>query len=146
MHGHWTPKWQYYLMQPTVNHLPPSLSLTLPPSFPPSLPPRFDQAFSLMLEQLQPVCVSEQKFCTCFFHFKKPGPPADPEMADQTDGMDEEEREVRREGEEERGEGGEGRERRRLQQTCNLGHRFPGFLPRLKVWASLGMRLADTSF
>ncbi len=33
---------------------------------------RFDQVFSSLLEQLQPVCVSEQKFLTSFFHFAKP--------------------------------------------------------------------------
>ena len=46
----------------------------------------------MVLEQLQPVCVSEQKFCTCFFHFKKLEPPTDME---DTDGIEEEEREVR---------------------------------------------------
>lgn len=34
--------------------------------------PRFDQVFSSVLEQLQPVCVAEQKFLTSFFHFQKP--------------------------------------------------------------------------
>jgi hypothetical protein len=34
--------------------------------------PRFDQLFSSVLEQLQPVCVAEQKFLTSFFHFQKP--------------------------------------------------------------------------
>ena len=33
---------------------------------------RFDQMFSSVLEQLQPVCVAEQKFLTSFFHFEKP--------------------------------------------------------------------------
>ena len=33
---------------------------------------RFDQVFNTVLEQLQPVCVSEQKFLTSFFHFAKP--------------------------------------------------------------------------
>ncbi|XP_064407161.1 exocyst complex component 1-like [Halichondria panicea] len=33
--------------------------------------PRFDQVFDTVLEQLQPVCVSEQKFLTSFFHFAK---------------------------------------------------------------------------
>ena len=28
--------------------------------------------FNTVLEQLQPVCVSEQKFLTSFFHFAKP--------------------------------------------------------------------------
>ena len=28
--------------------------------------------FRLLLDQLQPVCVSEQKFLTAFFHFPKP--------------------------------------------------------------------------
>ena len=37
--------------------------------------PKFDQAFSVVLEQLQPVCVSEQKFLTAFFHFAKPERP-----------------------------------------------------------------------
>ena len=32
---------------------------------------RFDQVFDTVLEQLQPVCVSEQKFLTSFFHFAK---------------------------------------------------------------------------
>ena len=33
---------------------------------------RFDQMFESVLEQLQPVCVAEQKFLTSFFHFQKP--------------------------------------------------------------------------
>uniref|UniRef100_A0A1X7VCF4 Exocyst complex component Sec3 PIP2-binding N-terminal domain-containing protein n=1 Tax=Amphimedon queenslandica TaxID=400682 RepID=A0A1X7VCF4_AMPQE len=33
--------------------------------------PRFDQVFMLVLEQLQPLCVSEEKFCTTFFHFPR---------------------------------------------------------------------------
>lgn len=37
-----------------------------------SSPIRFDQMFSSVLEQLQPVCVAEQKFLTSFFHFQKP--------------------------------------------------------------------------
>lgn len=35
-------------------------------------PGRFDQMFLSVLEQLQPVCVAEQKFLTSFFHFQKP--------------------------------------------------------------------------
>lgn len=33
---------------------------------------RFDQMFATVLEQLQPLCVAEQKFLTSFFHFQKP--------------------------------------------------------------------------
>ena len=33
--------------------------------------PRFDQVFMVVLEQLQPLCVSEEKFCTTFFHFPR---------------------------------------------------------------------------
>ena len=33
---------------------------------------RFEQIFRLLLDQLQPVCVSEQKFLMAFFHFAKP--------------------------------------------------------------------------
>ena len=33
---------------------------------------RFDQMFTSVVEQLQPVCVAEQKFLTSFFHFEKP--------------------------------------------------------------------------
>ena len=35
-------------------------------------PHRFEQIFRLLLDQLQPVCVSEQKFLMSFFHFAKP--------------------------------------------------------------------------
>ena len=33
---------------------------------------RFEQIFRSLLDQLQPVCVSEQKFLMAFFHFSKP--------------------------------------------------------------------------
>ena len=33
--------------------------------------PRFDQVFLLVMEQLQPVTLSEQKFCTAFFQFPR---------------------------------------------------------------------------
>ena len=32
---------------------------------------RMDQVFLLIMEQMHPVCVSEQRFCTSFFHFPK---------------------------------------------------------------------------
>lgn len=32
---------------------------------------RFDKVFPLVLEQIQPVCVAEQKFLNAFFHFEK---------------------------------------------------------------------------
>ena len=32
---------------------------------------RFDQVFLLMLDQVQPLCQSEQKFCNSFFHFPR---------------------------------------------------------------------------
>ena len=50
---------------------------------------RFEQVFSAILEQLQPLCVTEQKFCTCFFHFAKPDKEEDQEEEE------EEEQEVR---------------------------------------------------
>lgn len=55
---------------------------------------RFDQVFGTVLEQLQPVCVSEQKFLTSFFHFAKPScpSPADEDpletVEDETEGVD----------------------------------------------------------
>ena len=53
----------------------------------------------LVLEQLQPLCVSEEKFCTTFFHFPR---------AEETRGVREGGREGGREGREGRREGGEG--------------------------------------
>ena len=32
---------------------------------------RFDKIFPLVLEQIQPVCVAEQKFLNSFFHFER---------------------------------------------------------------------------
>ncbi len=32
---------------------------------------RFDRIFPLVLEQIQPVCVAEQKFLNSFFHFER---------------------------------------------------------------------------
>ncbi len=32
---------------------------------------RFDQVFLLVLDQVQPLCQSEQKFCNSFFHFPR---------------------------------------------------------------------------
>lgn len=44
--------------------------------------------FGTVLEQLQPVCVSEQKFLTSFFHFEKPVVMSDEdETNDALDGM-----------------------------------------------------------
>ena len=51
----------------------------------------------LVLEQLQPLCVSEEKFCTTFFHFPR---------AEETRGVSEGGREGGREGREGRREGG----------------------------------------
>ena len=66
---------------------------------------RFDQVFMLVLEQLQPLCVSEEKFCTTFFHFPR---------AEETRGVSEGGREGGREGREGRegrkGGGRKGRE------------------------------------
>lgn len=47
----------------------------------------FEQIFRLLLDQLQPVCVSEQKFLMAFFHFSKPPPPPD-EDSDHLDQID----------------------------------------------------------
>ena len=50
--------------------------------------------FSTVLEQLQPVCVSEQKFLTSFFHFAKPSCPTPPDedpleaVDDDSEGVD----------------------------------------------------------
>ena len=60
---------------------------------------RFDQVFMLVLEQLQPLCVSEEKFCTTFFHFPR---------AEETRGVSEGGRKGGRKGGSE--EGREGRE------------------------------------
>ena len=49
---------------------------------------RFEQAFQALLDQLQPVCVAEQKFCTSFFHLAKPRLSSD---FDDTDGIPDEE-------------------------------------------------------
>ena len=46
---------------------------------------RFDLVFRTLLDQLQPVCVSEQKFLTAFFHFIKPSTELG-EDPDDTDG------------------------------------------------------------
>ncbi len=52
--------------------------------------------FSSLLEQLQPVCVSEQKFLTSFFHFAKPcnSESALEEEEDGIDGISREDSEV----------------------------------------------------
>ena len=42
--------------------------------------------FSALLDQLQPVCVSEQKFVTAFFHFQKVEQPEDFEDVDGEEG------------------------------------------------------------
>ena len=36
---------------------------------------RFEQLFTQLLGQLQPVCTSERRFLTSFFHFQKPEEP-----------------------------------------------------------------------
>ena len=36
---------------------------------------RFEQLFTQLLDQLQPVCTSERRFLTSFFHFQKPEEP-----------------------------------------------------------------------
>ena len=36
---------------------------------------RFEQLFTQLLDQLQPVCTSERRFLTSFFHFQKPVEP-----------------------------------------------------------------------
>lgn len=46
--------------------------------------------FSTLLEQLQPVCVSEQKFLTSFFHFPKPNSSMPPDDDDPMDILDSE--------------------------------------------------------
>ena len=55
--------------------------------------PRFDQIFKTLLDQLQPVCVSEQKFLMAFFHFSKPasqvGDAFEDEATDHADEMEE---------------------------------------------------------
>ena len=73
----------------------------------------------LVLEQLQPLCVSEEKFCTTFFHFPR---------AEETRGVSEGGREGGRRGEggrekgrEER-EGGEGREGGKGGCVCKVGN------------------------
>ncbi len=48
--------------------LTPGAHVPLPPPTPWR---RFEQGFQALLEQLQPVAMAEQKFCTCFFHFAK---------------------------------------------------------------------------
>ena len=50
---------------------------------------RFDKMFPLVLEQIQPVCVAEQKFLNSFFHFERLE--SVPENADEGGSLDDEE-------------------------------------------------------
>ena len=50
---------------------------------------RFDKIFPLVLEQIQPVCVAEQKFLNSFFHFERIEPVLE-ESKEHPDDYDEE--------------------------------------------------------